>query len=436
MFRLSSDYNENYIGQIVKLDTPEKHSNADSLQIFYVNNHQVITNMEYQKGDLVAFFPIGSCLNKDFVRSFNFFQDPLLNADGVSKGYMDKNARIKALSVRGVKCEGWVIPIKVLLDFLGTSEPVIPGILFDSYGDILLVEKYIIKTREKGTNLGNTNKKVSNSLRGRMIENQFQFHIRTPALKNNTTKILGLSDTDVNISITNKIHGTSAIISNVLAESKLSWFQRLLRRCGVNIPTTEYLPVYSSRQVIKGSIDDENTKEGFYKSNVWKEVFDDIMSKRGIPKGYSIFFEIAGFTSTGKAIQGQWDYRCEPKEKKIFVYRITNTNPDGKCIELSWNQIKQFCNDYNLQHVPELYNGKLYDFLKKHKIKSDKVLVNRLSDLYNIEGDCTMCKNKVPTEGIVLRIDDLNEFNVFKLKGHRFLIKESSLEEATMEDEN
>lgn len=440
MFKLSKGYNENYIGQIVKLDAPTKHENADKLQIFTINNQQVITNLDYKQGDLVAFFTVGSQLNKDFVKYFNGYSNPLLNADGVTKSYFDNHARIKAIRLRGSAVEGFILPIQVLLDFLGSNIKVIPGIQFDSYNNILLVQKYIIQSRNTGANLGKVNSEVSKGLRDRMIENQFKFHIKTNNLKNYTSTILDLNSRrggeDIGMSITYKVHGTSAIFSNVLIQRNLNWFERLLLKLGVNIPTSEYEQLYASRQVIKGSIKDENTKEGYYTTNVWKEVFEELIKENNIPKGYTIYSEIVGFTSNNGFIQKGYDYGCDPNQKKMFVYRITNTNPDGKCIELSWSQIKDFCKDYNLLYVPELYNGKLSEFFKNHKIKNDKMLIDTLSSIYNIEGDCTMCNNKVPTEGIVLRVENLNQFVVFKLKSHNFVMAESNLEVATMEDEN
>jgi hypothetical protein len=40
-----------------------------------------------------------------------------------------------------------------------------------------------------------------------------------------------------------------------------------------------------------------------------------------------------------------------------------------------------------------------------------------------------MCVNKVPEEGIVIRVQKLYEYEAYKLKSKRFLLKESDLQE-------
>ena len=48
-----------------------------------------------------------------------------------------------------------------------------------------------------------------------------------------------------------------------------------------------------------------------------------------------------------------------------------------------------------------------------------------------------MCANKVPEEGIVLRIEHLEEYEAYKLKSKRFTLMESELqeqEETNLED--
>ena len=65
--------------------------------------------------------------------------------------------------------------------------------------------------------------------------------------------------------------------------------------------------------------------------------------------------------------------------------------------------------------------------------------VKLLENQYN-EKDCYICKNKVPEEGIVLRLSEkLDKFEAFKLKSFKFLEKESKdadKEISNIEDEN
>jgi hypothetical protein len=45
-----------------------------------------------------------------------------------------------------------------------------------------------------------------------------------------------------------------------------------------------------------------------------------------------------------------------------------------------------------------------------------------------------MCANKVPEEGIILRVESLSHYTAYKLKSHRFLLKESENQENDVPD--
>jgi len=152
--------------------------------------------------------------------------------------------------------------------------------------------------------------------------------------------------------------------------------------------------------------------------------------------------------SSGKHIQKGYDYGCAPhlpdiippntpvyktntdlvlyNQHKFLVYRITYTKPDGNVIEFSWNQIKEYCKKYSLEHVKELYFGTLKELpsLKWYGVEDQDRLLKGLCLDY-LEKDCKHCINKVPAEGIVVRRDGLDSYSAYKLKSKRFLEKES-----------
>lgn len=435
MFLLSAEHNENYIGRIAKLDKPIKHDNADKLQKFRVNHQQVVTNLEYKEGDLVAFFPVGSCINKELISFIDGFEDPTLNKNTTVKGYFNKHGRVRAIRLRGEQVEGFILPISIILDFLQIALPPTEGTLFDSYGDKILVEKYVPpRTRGGGANLGKSDKKDERALKHRMVEGQFKFHVKTPNLKNTVGSLLSAPNKD--ISITYKMHGTSAIFSNVLIKRNLSKFERVLKFFGYKVPEVEYSPLYASRQVIKGTATEELSKEGFYNTNVWKNTFNKLMLESLLPQGFTIYGEICGYTATGECIQKGYDYNIPYGQDKLFVYRITHTSPDGFVVELSMQQIIEFCSKYNLLTVPILYLGTLRQFMEDYEIKDDKDFISTVSTLYRIEENCYLCKNKVPAEGVVIKVEDLSECIVHKLKSFNFTQEESKEDEVNIEDLN
>ena len=279
------------------------------------------------------------------------------------------------------------------------------------------------------------------------------------------------------IGIHYKKHGTSAVFANIPTLRPLKWWEKILVKLGVNIDNKVYDIVYSSRTVIKNKYINTESNSGFYGEDIWGVVAKEIGHL--IPKNWTLFGEIIGFTTSGSFIQKGYDYGCSPesidqqyksefstyKEKpqhKFYVYKISVVNPDGKVIYLTDKQMEEWCEKVGLLYKDTfIYYGKAIDFngnallneisrevcneelIKQNKttIEFDienwrKLFLQDLESKYN-EKDCHMCANKVPEEGIVLRIEHLEEYEAYKLKSKRFTLMESELqeqEETNLED--
>lgn len=195
-------------------------------------------------------------------------------------------------------------------------------------------------------------------------------------------------------------------------------------------------------------------KQHYYQTDIWGIVKDEL--KDIIPKGFTLYGEILGYTPSGEQIQKGYDYGCTsvPKssaeipalywQHKTYIYRITFTNEDGFVIELNDLQIKEFCDKYGLNYtdtfyfygkvrelVEPLYHGEIDGYWKE-------LLIKELEEKYN-EKDCYMCKNCVPEEGIILRVNKTFAYEAYKLKSFRFLegeTKQLDTEQSNIEDEN
>lgn len=55
-------------------------------------------------------------------------------------------------------------------------------------------------------------------------------------------------------------------------------------------------------------------------------------------------------------------------------------------------------------------------------------VLKTLEKNYN-EKDCYMCTTKVPEEGIIVRVEKLEQYEAYKLKSKRFLLMESEEQE-------
>lgn len=454
--KISENGNKNYLAQIVELKNIRKHENADRLRIVSIDFNDVIIGESLQEGDTCVYFPVESAINPEFIKFTNSFRDSKLNVDQTVKGYFESNGRVRAVKLRGEKSCGCLFPISDLSEFIKavTNTPVGVdtfniGTEFDYYNDIKICEKFIVPI--KNINNG-SQKNGKKSKQSRISENQFHFHTDTENLRKNVFKI----KPDTEISISYKVHGTSSIASHILLKKELNLFEKIIIKLENKIPsikkylpsikTEEYGYVFASRKVIKKVSDEKIIGNSFYDTDIWSICGESI--KEYIPKGFTIYFEIVGFMPSGSGIQSPFDYGCKEKEHKIYVYRITNTTPDGHVFNLGTKECEEFCLKCGLNFVPLFFHGTASDmFPVDESMGSDgdwqEGFVKFLEKKYN-EKNCYLCKNKVPEEGIVLRVEKMSEFEAYKLKSFAFLEYETkeldkgveNIEDAVEEETN
>lgn len=130
------------------------------------------------------------------------------------------------------------------------------------------------------------------------------------------------------------------------------------------------------------------------------------------------------------------------KHFKVRIYRVTYTNVDGKVYEYTPHQVQQWCSSVGLTPVEECYCGLAKDLYPELDISNhwNENFIDNLSNdpRFYMEMDSPHCINKVPHEGLVIKIDD-GVTRAFKLKCFRFLNKEQELldkGESNIEDES
>jgi len=434
MFSKSKTYASNYLAAIVQLTNIRKHCNADRLQISSVFNNNIITGLTAEVGQLYCYFPIECAISKEFLSSTNSYSDATLNKDTTVKGYFPSSGRVKVAKLRGEKSEGYIVPLSSLADFVKNVlkedfifDDSMIGVEFDTIGTHQLCRKYI-PVNQRGAGLPN-GRKTKGSIKkhmSKLVENQFRLHYDTSPLKKNSHKV----HPDDYIAISNKLHGTSFVVANVLIKKKLNLFQRVFKKLGADVVDTEYGMLYSSRCVIKNrdyvTVDDTM---GFYGSDIWKIAADKI--EPFLKAGVSVYGEIVGFTESGAYIQKGFDYNCAPNTCAIYIYRMTYTSATGDVFEFSHHQVAEWCKSHGFDMVPEYYHGKARDLFPDLSVDSMDLetwqdqFLQRLMAHY-LEKDCDMCVNPVPAEGVCLRLDAKSDFEVYKLKSFKFFLMESS----------
>jgi hypothetical protein len=428
--------NENYVATIVKLKDFVLIPKAERIQSALIFGNSVIVSKEVKAGDIGIFFPVETQLSNEFVSANNLYRHAEWgNIDSTKTGYLEQHRRIKCAKFLGVKSEGIWLPLESL-NYLGVNlNEFTLGLTFDRVGDKEICQKYIVGTRGTG---GPNNCKAS-KLKDSIVDGQFRFHQDTENLRKNIDKVF---PTDY-ISISDKWHGTSAIISKPLVIIKPTWLEKIASKLGVRVKDSEYKLTYSSRRVIKGT-------DGTFGTDLWGIVAKEVSDK--IPTSFSIYGEIVGYTPEGKIIQAAaggraYHYGCAKGEHKFVVYRVVTTNSEGKTLELSWPQMKEFCNKYGLEMVHEWFYGPVFELFpietnfymtivdERERLELwQNNLLKFLVLEYTNDGMCQFNNNEVPAEGIVVRRDSLEICDSWKLKNFLFLTDETKKNDAGVLD--
>jgi len=435
--KLETPKNVNYAATVVELKDFVDLPNCDNVKHALIFGNSVVVSKACQAGEKGLYFPVECQLSPEFMGANNLFRHAEWgNVDPLKSGFFEQHGRVKAVKFRGNKSEGFFINLSCL-DYISKSAYtyVEVGDTVDKFGTHEICSKYIVGKSGNGTGLPNTK---AAELKDSFVDGQFKFHFDTDNLRKNIHKIQPI---DV-ISISDKWHGTSAIYGKLLVNHQFGFFSKLLKKAGIRLEESTYKFAYSSRKVVKCV----GEKFG---DDVWGVVAKEIEDK--IPASYTVYGEIVGYKPDGSAIQAAsggraYHYGCAEREHKFVVYRVKTTNIEGKTLELTWPQMKQFCNKYGLQMVHELFYGPVTDILSfepyAKEIENPKLalstwqsdLLMEIEKLYMKDDMCVFNNNEVPAEGVVVRIDRLDECDSFKLKSFLFLMDETKKNDAGVID--
>ena len=505
ILRRSEHANPNYLCSICRIGETKPIENSDNLVSTVINGFNIVISKDFKEGDVVAYFPIETALSPKYLSVNNLyeFSEHLLNSNGLevdelitkaneeedkeranellaeakSKvGFFSKKGRVRIIRLRGCPSEGFIAGTDSLekLDdrLVGTNWEELVGTDFDTVGDELLCWKYIVLVPQQNTKKeSGFEKKRRKALKkfDRLIPDKFIFHYDTQLLER---EVQNLHPED-KVVISCKLHGTSAIFSNVLCNRKLSKWEKVKKFFGFRVVTTEYANIYSSRSVIKNRYLNKAAQD-FYGTDVWG-VADALFSPY-LEKGMTVYGEIVGYVpGSDKMIQKNHDYGCNPGEWKFMPYRITTEDDNGN--KLEWNVldvdnwthtlVKEHPElEKNVMFLTILYHGALKDLypdldVTNHwhenlleRLKNDKenFLMEEKEPLCHLyENEARVAKKnlengisknlgkkeikklqseydkwesmRAPREGIVIRVDDDKIPRAYKVKtlAHKFM---------------
>ena len=435
----SEKFDINYLARIIDLQEIDfsPHPNASKLKVAEVFGFRVIVGIEAKPGKYV-YFPVGSQISDSFLSYHNLYREKKKNLDNTVSGCFDNSGKVKIIKLRDQISEGYLVTWKDFVEWVQSVTSADTHIddfnkNFDtlSYGTskIWVCKKYLDKSEEskRPRNRG----KVPERLLGRIPKDQFRFHYETELLK----YCPGVIKPETYIWITKKIDGTSGISAKVLVNREPWEFWK---------PKMYYENIYASSSVIKSKKFNKLAGPGYYGVDVWEKANEVVSPK--LHSGMTAYYEIVGYLPAGgtqEFIQKDCDFGCskplgryiERIHFRVLIYRLTITTPEGFVYELNPTQVKEWCDKVGLESVKILYSGfakDLYPDLNPAQHWSENFLsrLSNDSEKIGMETYDTECKNKVPQEGIVIRVGE----KAYKVKTNLHLLRKQEWEEKGYHD--
>jgi hypothetical protein len=367
---------------------------ADNIIQINMFGETIITQKSNQEGDLGLLFDMETCLSHEYASKNNMYRKSELNEDKSITGYLDDDRRIRAIKLKGVKVSGLWMPINTLKNITDKIDELSVGTEIDSINGVPICEKYVSKATKKG---------MTQNKEGRVNQNlcpTFKEHIDSDQWARNSHKI----NVGNIVYITEKLHGTSGrcgflpVKEIIFNKWSMFWFNlATFMTKGIwgleEIDAYNYKFISGSRRVVKSIEGNESeNKIHFYEEDLWTKVSKEHFEGK-LRKGETVYFEIVGYTPSGELIMPEvsnaklgnflatdeykdfldkygttttFTYGCSNDINqhileierqnfyKVFVYRITMTNEDGDSIDYSWEQVKNRCEQINVNYTPEL----------------------------------------------------------------------------------
>jgi hypothetical protein len=409
--KLAKPKNVNYAAVVVEITKLEEIPGMDRVQHAIIFGQSVIVSKEVAIGDMGIYFPVESRLSEEFLKENNLYRHETQNKDITVKGFFEDNGRVRCVKFRGHDSNGFYVPVDSIA-FTGTQ--VNRGDVFDTLNDIPICQKYMVP----GSNGHHSGKPgTAKKADERVIPTQFRKHCSTTNmyLVNNPFAV------GQRICITPKLHGTSVIIANVLCNRKLTLRDKIARKFGASVETTEYDVLFSSRNQLRNAAP-KTPEHSFYKTDVYSDVGNQI--KDLIPKGYTVYGEIVGYAGQSM-IQKGYDYGNLPGKCQLVVYRISITNQEGEVFEMPSASVRKWCRSNDILSV--------YDDAVYHVVEAGENTMEVIRAMPNMEKTCPFCDNDVPFEGYVARSDG-PMFKAYKVKCNLFLGRETKQLDAGIGD--
>lgn len=405
--KLNKPENENYAATVVRIKSINELEGCDNVVGTPIFGFQAIVGRNTEVGELGIVFPAETQLSEPYACENNLHRHGDRNKDQSAKGYLEDNRRVRAMKFRGHRSDCLFMPLTSLSYIKKLKiEDFEEGDTFDTIGDNAICTKYLVKRPKRETRL------EKNKLKFIRVDKKFMpEHYDSDNYFRNNHVVPGERD----IIVTQKLHGTSIRIGNTVVTRRLTLVDKISRRLGAHIATTEYDYVFGSRKVIK---DVNNPDQNhFYDVDIWTEEGRKLEGL--VPESYLLFGELVGWTPEGAPIQKHYTYDAPHTTTDLYIYRVATVNTQGIVADLSWDVTKEFCKDRGLKTVPELWRGKHKDFVVED-------FIDRRFHDEHYAGAAPLSDEKTVDEGVCIRVDGFAPY-ILKAKGAKFFEHETKM---------
>ncbi len=404
--KLELPKNTNYAAIVATIKNHIPLEGCDNIVGTTLFGYQAIIGKDIPVGTVGLFFPAETQLSEDYCKSNNLFRHSEKNEDPSKKGYIEDNRRIRAMKFRGQRSDCLFMPIESLLYTDVQIYDLKEGDVFDTLNGVEICKKYVIHLPGVLSNHQAKAKRFN-----RVDEKYIPQHLDC----DHYLRVEHQLPDNAYLIVTQKLHGTSIRVANTIVKRKLNPIEWLLSKVGIKIQSTEFDYVFGSRKVIKDP-NNPNQKH-FYDVDIWTSEGKKLEGL--LPENFIVYGELIGYTSTGGPIQTNYTYESPVNTCDFYVYRIAFVNQTGFVVDLTFDQMVEFCKQRSLKYVPVIWRG----------YKKDFVAQDYLDKRFN-DGGAVQCVKlshpTLPDEGICIRIDGMTPY-ITKAKSPAFLEHETKL---------
>ena len=426
---------------IISRITIEQLPEGKTLNLGKALGYTFLVGKDAKIGDLYLLFEDGLQLSEEFAQKNDLIarKDSQGNRAG---GYFEQNRRVKAKKFMKIRSEVFACPLDYLKYTGYNLDKLKEGDLIEDLNGHPICNKYYTRAT-----LSKRNGPSRRELRGQT--RYFPKHMDTEQFRHYVDKI----PDGARIYFTEKVHGTSQRVGNVLEEIPLKWWHKVCLILSIPLRTREYQYVVGTRNVICS-----DDKVGFHSNKLRNAAASPFLNK--LHKGEVVYYEVVGYDGDApimpavstvdmkdKEVQKKYgdtivyNYGLPKGEFDVYVYRVSWINEDGIRFELPWEHVKKRCVELGVKHVKEHNTAITREFRGEYPIltnfheflsgyeETHKDAIEALSKRVNELSENHDNGYTHPNEGIVIRWEKGPDFGLYKHKSFLFKVLEGICKE-------